>query len=1565
MYGLVSRAAGIGQFSVPVALALLMIGGSPLGLGPTEAPLPRAHAYLPPSPGGVLGSVPSTGAYERPTTYLRGIAPPGPSGNVAPSRSARPLGPAISPAISVQSPVNISPLYPQESDAGLTYDSADHYALLYTAICCGPDPGHAQFTWAINGSSARLVPTPTSPPILSYYGETLLTDDPHDGYVVLVGGVNDSGNVTNQTWAYHAGKWTQLHPKSSPPSNVSGVSAYDPAIGAIVHLDWTYHYNSTSGNTTYSNQTWTFAGGNWTEVLNRTPAGFPASQMSLAYDAADGYLMGYGGYAGNATWKYQNSSWTRIAATGSPPAYNISKIAYDSSLGKVLLFGGAFPVKGVWNNATWGYSAGHWAALTGYYLNAPVFITPTAPNGTLVAYIPPGRSVSPNSSTLSTIWILQNSTWVSPAGMPRSPGPRCCGQSTYDAADGYFLTFGGVIYNGLYSYITLNDTWAFRNGTWTQIHPTVSPPGMYYGSMAYDPVDRYTVFLGGAFGSPYYSVRDQTWTYAAGKWNQLSPSRAPDAPIKGCMAWDTADGYLVYWGGINSTGDVNQTWKFLHGNWSRLNTTGTPPASDGCELAYDDHDGYLLLWTASYSWEYSSGSWTNVSSATGPQFRKQPFFAFDPLLGGVILYGGTSGGIPAREDLWLFSGGSWSQLRLGLNPSWAGYGGCAYDPQIDALVLFVGEANFGWTSQVWTLNLTEPLSAGSITVTPGLLDLGGAARIRADPTGGTGSYTMNWSSLPPGCTGGNSTIFVCFPTQAGNWSINLTVRDSSGRSVKAATVNLFVAPDPSIPSISASPALIDVGMTTTLSATESGGTAPLTYSWSGLPAGCSSSNTRSLSCTPTAAGNFSVTIGVVDQIGYAAYNSTLLTVDAQLAITALRSSSSTLDLGQTVFLSTGAAGGTGAHSFTWTGLPSGCSGSNSTSIVCTPTATGNYSVGIRVSDRLGEVAIGGPIGLVVNPPATTPAISLNRTIADANQQILAIATPSGGTAPYRYLWSTNLSGCSPLTAAKVACAPSGPGVYLLQVTVIDAVNVTTASAAANVSVLPDPIVSTVMANRSSVDVGQSVNFSVSAASGAGGFSYAWSGLPTGCTGAAVAPYLDCRPTAADSSAQISVNVTDANGFSVSTGALAYTVFADPSVAPPIASRTSSDVGQWVTFIGSASPGSGADLYAWSGACPGAAPVTQCRPNVAGALGEQIVVTDSNGVSATASIAYTVYPTPSVSAPTPTRTSLDVGQSVVLTTSFVALGSGRPAIFWSSAGSLLNCAQQSPTSTSCTGTTAGTATVQATVIDSNGGSANVSSVNITVLADPVAGLPQLGPTLIEVGQSTEMRVPVTGGSGGYQFNWSGLPPGCVPGLQNLTCAPTRAGDYTILIIVSDSNGFAVRTPLETFHVDPALGGTGDIGGNQTLPVGGTLNGTAHGLGGSGTYHYDWSFGDGFAGSGVSVRHTYTLAGTFEVTLWINDSIGGVHSMSWTVRVSANAAPGSARILGMPPWAAALLFLELAVAAAAAIGFVLYRGRRGRVEPSEEPSTVPDDPPAYSDPPETVEDAAPAEPEDGTG
>ena len=216
----------------------------------------------------------------------------------------------------------------------------------------------------------------------------------------------------------------------------------------------------------------------------------------------------------------------------------------------------------------------------------------------------------------------------------------------------------------------------------------------------------------------------------------------------------------------------------------------------------------------------------------------------------------------------------------------------------------------------------------------------------------------------------------------------------------------------------------------------------------------------------------------------------------------------------------------------------------------------------------------------------------------------------------------------------------------MSVTVTDSNGGSGHSPVLNITTYVDPTVGTPTANRSSVDVGQSVTFTASSTAGSGGLSYAWWGLPTGCqsTGSSAV----CQPTGAGTF-HVGLNLTDTNGWVATSGNLSFVVWPDPTVALPTGERSSLDVGQSVHFDAVTTSGYGNLSYLWSGlphGCSSTNASAACTAVGAANLSVTLTVTDSNGYTVESlGLAFEVYNDPTVDVPSANRSSSDAGQAV--------------------------------------------------------------------------------------------------------------------------------------------------------------------------------------------------------------------------------------------------------------------------------------------------------------------------------
>jgi hypothetical protein len=340
---------------------------------------------------------------------------------------------------------------------------------------------------------------------------------------------------------------------------------------------------STPGATTPSNSSV-----NWINITSTAGGPSPRNRVAMAYDAADGYVLLFGGYNAangwvfyNDTWAFSNGTWTEFnfpspggngtnsspgAPGSSPSARANAGMVYDPALHAVVLFGGN--AYGVQYNDTWEFAQGKW--------------TPIATIG--------------------------------------APSPRFDMGMTYDAALGKVLLFGGDYAPSLNVDVALGDTWAFDGLNWTQLHPSSSPPARLASSMGYDSASSSVLLYGGA-DDANGTIFNDTWSYSNGTWTQLSLSVSPGARQVAASTSADSVGVLIF-GGANRTGaSLQDTWLFHAGAWSNVPTATVPGVRGLSGLAFDAARGYFVLFggRGNYSSPFEWDTWilTGFNATTG------------------------------------------------------------------------------------------------------------------------------------------------------------------------------------------------------------------------------------------------------------------------------------------------------------------------------------------------------------------------------------------------------------------------------------------------------------------------------------------------------------------------------------------------------------------------------------------------------------------------------------------------------------------------------------------------------------------------------------------------------------------------------------------------------------------------------------------------------------------------------------------------------------------------------------------------------------------------------------
>jgi thermopsin len=254
---------------------------------------------------------------------------------------------------------------------------------------------------------------------------------------------------------------------------------------------------------------------------------------------------------------------------------------------------------------------------------------------------------------------------------------------------------------------------------------------------------------------------------------------------------------------------------------------------------------------------------------------------------------------------------------------------------------------------------SSTVSINAFAAAPSSVAVGSWTNLTVNASGGIGNLSYAYAHLPPGCTSANTAKLACRPTSAGSFNVSVKVSDQAQNNATRTTL-VTVTGVPGglmINSFTANPADTEFGSWTNLTVNASGGVGALAYSYAGLPSGCTTANTSKLACRPISEGYFNVTATVTDQAHNSVSKATPLMVSGPSGgptITSFTASPASVTAGSNTTLAVVAIGGVGTLTYTYTGLPPGCTTQNAASLVCTPDSVGTYIVRVWVNDSMGH-----------------------------------------------------------------------------------------------------------------------------------------------------------------------------------------------------------------------------------------------------------------------------------------------------------------------------------------------------------------------------------------------------------------------------------------------------------------------------------------------------------------------------------------------------------------------------------------------------------------------------------
>lgn len=317
--------------------------------------------------------------------------------------------------------------------------------------------------------------------------------------------------------------WSEVSPggAGTPGLRDAYQEAYSPALGMVILFGGYAPY----GPSRALGDTWEFHGGTWTNITTSVHPS-PRWGGAMVYDAADGYLLLFGGRnpssAFSDTWKFDASGWQQISTSGAPSGRSWSSMTYDAADHEVLLFGGGMGLADTpWKifDDTWTYRAGTWTNIT------------------------------------------------ATAGTP--PSARLQAGLAYDATDGYVLLVGGASTRNqaVACNFPFSDVWTFVGGRWTESPSSADAPSAGTGSVWFDQETSTTYYYEAAenlSASECTAYVGDVWSYSAGAWSLVfgGPSfGAPSPRESSTVVDDPGDSEaILYAGGSGYDTFFSDTW---------------------------------------------------------------------------------------------------------------------------------------------------------------------------------------------------------------------------------------------------------------------------------------------------------------------------------------------------------------------------------------------------------------------------------------------------------------------------------------------------------------------------------------------------------------------------------------------------------------------------------------------------------------------------------------------------------------------------------------------------------------------------------------------------------------------------------------------------------------------------------------------------------------------------------------------------------------------------------------------------------------------------------------------
>lgn len=250
---------------------------------------------------------------------------------------------------------------------------------------------------------------------------------------------------------------------------------------------------------------------------------------------------------------------------------------------------------------------------------------------------------------------------------------------------------------------TIVETWEYDGSAWNElVVPGPVPDPM---ASAYDATSNRVLVVTSREGQ-----RTRLWQWNGSNWSEQISTHTPPARDFASVAYDTARGVLLLFGGVVNGVPLSDTWQWDGTDWVQRGSGG-PPARYQASMQFDPVAQRIVLFGGRTgatlygdTWEWTGNGWIEHFGIAGPAPRAAAGMSYDSLRSRVVLYGGSGTAGANLTDLWQWNGSAWTQRTSPTTPP--GRGPIAYDSTRDALVLLAqnGAVLETWNYSPYTLS---------------------------------------------------------------------------------------------------------------------------------------------------------------------------------------------------------------------------------------------------------------------------------------------------------------------------------------------------------------------------------------------------------------------------------------------------------------------------------------------------------------------------------------------------------------------------------------------------------------------------------------------------------------------------------------------------------------------------------------------------------------------------------------------------------------------------------------------------------------------------------------------